>query len=348
MVRARSEHGSAARNTCRAAAAAKPARGPPSCRFSDFKVNEVALDGRVVRLTSLQAPKVRRRCRRLPLPPAACSSPLAASRPAFSTASPPLRTHPQAAGPTAEQEAAAAATAADPAEAVEAAVRQYAAIVGVGEGDEQLAPLRAFLQQALLHQADTQERQALRQARRQDGAAAAAAQAAAEAAGAAAAAAAAQAPAPESAAAAPTPTAPLPPAAQQPEPLLLPPMADKEQRTAVHRLFKLLPGFPRLGTDTVNPPAQQDVQHSAAAGQQRQASSAKPQCIRVTLAGGRSGGGRGGGRDGGRGRGQKRKWRDDSGWAGGAQRYTIFLLYKENMDSQVGGAGVSGLMGEHA
>lgn len=136
-----------------------------------------------------------------------------------------------------------------------------------------------------------------------------------------------------------------------PQPLVLDPaMAAKDQRTAVHLLFKSLPGFPRLETNTVEPPvghaAQEDrgqqlpqQPHDQKQRQQQQQEAqdgtagsltSKPQCIQVQLVGSRSGR-----FDSGGGRGQKRKWRDDSGWPGGSLRYTKFVLFKENMDSQV-------------
>ena len=206
----------------------------------------------------------------------------------------------QPAGPGEEEQAAAAAAAADPGAAADAAVQQYATLLGAAADAPELGPLRTFLQQALEHQAAVQQCQA----------------------------------------------------AVPPEPLVLPAMPDKEQRTAVHRFFKSLPGVPKLETDTVaaaetqqQPQQQQeqaDGQPSAETQQeqQQQQDAAKPQCIQVAVAsGGRGSGGRGGGRGGrggGRGgRGQKRKRWDDSDWAGGAQRYTKFVLYKENMDSQV-------------
>ncbi|KAL4444565.1 hypothetical protein ABPG77_002382 [Micractinium sp. CCAP 211/92] len=218
-------------------------------RYADFKVNEINLEGKVVRLTTLDAP-------------------------------------PKAGSETAV--AAANGGEADPAAAVEAAVQQYAAAVS---GSADLEPLRSFLQAAQHYHAATLAVAAEGGGGRGRGGRGSA-----------------------------------PAGVQPPAPLVLPPMADKSARTAVHQLFRALPsgpgGFPRMETNT--------QQESAKAGQQQQQQAA--QCIQVEVvqAGGR-------GRDGGRGsgRGQKRKWRDSSDWAGGpGRRYLKFVLYKENMDSQ--------------
>ena len=186
-------------------------------------------------------------------------------------------------------------------------MQRYAELAGEGAAAAQLEALRAFLTQALAWQAAQQQRQ---QARRAGGAGAEAGDGAA----------------------APQADAPAEPAGP-PAPLVLAPMADKERRTGVHRLFKGLPGFPRLETNTVDAPV------AGAGGDPQPADQQQQHCIQVAVAaggsgGGSGGGGRGGGRDGGRG--QKRKRRDDGGWAGGALRYTRFVLFKENMDSQVG------------
>lgn len=128
-----------------------------------------------------------------------------------------------------------------------------------------------------------------------------------------------------------------------PAPLMLEPaMASKEQRTAVHRLFKCLPGFPQLLTNTVEvtPGAQQDQQGGQPMcdgqhqdqQQQQQATADADRCKLQHIELHMKSGGRG--ED--TGRGQKRKWRQEFEWPGGSQRYTKFVLFKENMDSQVG------------
>lgn len=206
------------------------------------------------------------------------------------------------AAPTHSEDAAAATAAADPSAAVEAVVQQYAA----ASGSTSLEPLRDFLTAAQrYHAAVVAAGRAGRGGRggRGEGSDAAAA----------------------------TAGAATVEAARRPEPLVLEPLADKEARTAVHRLFKGLPsgagGFPRLETSTVEAAA-------AAGAPDGSAAAAKPQqCVQVAVSGGRGGGDGGGG--GGRGQGQKRR-RDADDWAGGALRYTRFLLFKENMDSQVG------------
>ncbi|PSC67745.1 multisubstrate pseudouridine synthase 7 [Micractinium conductrix] len=207
---------------------------------------------------------------------------------------------PPRAAPTHSEDAAAATAAADPSAAVEAVVQQYAA----ASGSTSLEPLRDFLTAAQrYHAAVVAAGRAGRGGRggRGEGSDAAAA----------------------------TAGAATVEAARRPEPLVLEPLADKEARTAVHRLFKGLPsgagGFPRLETSTVEAAA-------AAGAPDGSAAAAKPQqCVQVAVSGGRGGGDGGGG--GGRGQGQKRR-RDADDWAGGALRYTRFLLFKENMDSQ--------------
>lgn len=124
----------------------------------------------------------------------------------------------------------------------------------------------------------------------------------------------------------------------EPEPLTLQPaIASKEQRTAVHRLFKGIPGFPQLVTTTLETTStQQDqdgmqqggsiVQHEGQEQPQQctaDANTRKPQHIQLQMVS--SSGCRG----------QKRKWRQESDWQGGSRRYTKFVLFKENMDSQV-------------
>ena len=205
---------------------------------------------------------------------------------------------------------AAGAAATEPGEVVEAAVQRFAALLG--SDSTQLEPLRLFLHQALQYQEAAKVKGGERP--------------------------------------------PLPS-------LVLEPMADKDQRTAVHRLCRALPGLPKLETNTVDQPQpaqqqqaetdaanqgeeKQDGEQAGAAApppaqqqpaQQQAAGGSKPQCIELQVASsGGGGGGRGGSGGRGGGGGQKRKWRDDSGWAGGSQRYTKFVLYKENMDSQVG------------
>ena len=102
--------------------------------------------------------------------------------------------------------------------------------------------------------------------------------------------------------------------APPPKPLVLGPIAEKAQRTAVHQFFKSLAGFPALETDTVESPG-----GSAAAGDKPALLS-----IQVRLAG--AGGNRG----------QKRKWRQQPAWPAEAagKRYVAFVMHKENMDSQ--------------
>jgi hypothetical protein len=114
--------------------------------------------------------------------------------------------------------------------------------------------------------------------------------------------------------------------------VLLPPITNKQLRADVHRLFKALPGFPRMETDTVEPPAAGEAAEQRQGPQQQQQggianpANARPLCIELRLA--TSGEGEGG-------RGRKRKRRDEPDWPGGKMRYTKFVLYKENMDTHV-------------
>ena len=178
----------------------------------------------------------------------------------------------------------------DPAEAVEATVKEYGALTGAVGAE--LEPLRAFLLQVLHQQAASKQPRGSSEPRQ-------------------------------------PPLAPL---------VLMPPIAAKSLRAAVHRLFKSLPGFPRLETSAVDPPAAQNNRQGAAeqqpqhgqAGDAADTIGSKPQCIAVHLCGSSYARGAAGS-----GQGQKRKWRDDSAWAGGSLRFTKFVLFKENMDSQV-------------
>ena len=213
-------------------------------------------------------------------------------------------------------DAAAAAASTPPGELVAAAVQQF---VDLCEGNcppPSLERLRSFLEQSLQFQDACKQRQEQRQQQQQGGGNRVAVAA-----------------------------APIPP-----PPLTLEPIAGKEQRTAVHRLFKSLMGFPRMATTTVvqqQQEQQSDAAEAGSAGAAATGPSGLLQCIQVEVVsssggGGGGGGGRGEGRGGrGEGRGgqggrggQKRKRRDDSDWPGGAQRYSSFVLYKENQDAQ--------------
>lgn len=153
------------------------------------------------------------------------------------------------------------------------------------------------------------------------------------------------------------------PRQRAPEPLTLRPIMDKERRKAVHCLFKGLPSaFPPVTTLTVAsdqgltlPVAAAGssggavVSGSAAAAEEAGAGgrleaealvpsgSRNLTCVQVVVS-------KGSGSDASGGRGQKRgRGGEQSRGSGSTTKYTKFVLYKENMDSQVSWSGCRGL-----
>ena len=119
--------------------------------------------------------------------------------------------------------------------------------------------------------------------------------------------------------------------------VLLEPSDSKDTRRAVHEFFRTHTQLPRMDTRMQE---REQGAHKICVAWQPQPTPAAEQGAEASAARGTRGGGRGGAGGRGGGRGGKRS-RDDPdggrrpGWEGGSHQFVRFLLYKENMESQM-------------
>jgi hypothetical protein len=127
------------------------------------------------------------------------------------------------------------------------------------------------------------------------------------------------------------PCRPKPPA-RSPRPKTHPPPRHAPPRPAptqaAHAFIRTDPRLPPLDSDAVDDPSNP--------GQRLIYITPRADPAAAATGGGRSWGGRGGGAPGSRKRGRGGGW---DGWPGGGDKFVKFVLYKENIETQVGGGG---------